>query len=260
MGRGPKHHIKRIATPKSWMLSKLGGIWAQRPSQGPHKLRESLPLSVLLKNKLNYATTGREVNQILRDKEVNIRVDGKARNDPGFPTGIMDVIKVEKTEKAYRVLYDCKGRFILRDLKKDEKNIKLLKVTQKAVGPNKIPYIVTHDARTFRFPNPDIEINDTVKFDIAHNSIVDFVKFDTNNLAYITSGNNIGRVGVITHIEAHPGSFDIVHIKDANGKAFATRKSNAFIIGKGKKSLITLARDHGIYYTALEEKKRKASI
>ena len=39
MARGPKKHMKRLATPKGWMLTKLGGIYATRPSQGPHKLR-----------------------------------------------------------------------------------------------------------------------------------------------------------------------------------------------------------------------------
>ena len=67
MARGPKKHLKRIAAPKSWMLSKLGGIWATRPSQGPHKLRESIPLSIILKHKLKYALNGKEVTMILRD-------------------------------------------------------------------------------------------------------------------------------------------------------------------------------------------------
>jgi len=49
MARGPKKHQKRIATPKSWMLGKTGGIYATRPSQGPHKLRESIPIAILLK-------------------------------------------------------------------------------------------------------------------------------------------------------------------------------------------------------------------
>lgn len=39
MARGPKKHLKRICTPKSWMMGKLGGLMAIRPSQGPHKLR-----------------------------------------------------------------------------------------------------------------------------------------------------------------------------------------------------------------------------
>lgn len=32
MARGPKHHLKRIASPKSWMLGKIGGVYAVRPS------------------------------------------------------------------------------------------------------------------------------------------------------------------------------------------------------------------------------------
>lgn len=43
------------------------------------------------------------------------------------------------------------------------------------------------------------------------------------NLAMVTGGHNLGRVGTITHREKHPGSFDIVHIKDTLGHSFATR-------------------------------------
>merc|ERR1711981_1120683 len=40
MARGPKRHLKRLNAPKHWMLDKMGGTWAPRPSTGPHKLRE----------------------------------------------------------------------------------------------------------------------------------------------------------------------------------------------------------------------------
>jgi len=32
MARGPKKHLKRIRAPTSWMLGKLGGLFATRPS------------------------------------------------------------------------------------------------------------------------------------------------------------------------------------------------------------------------------------
>ena len=48
MARGPKKHMKRLKAPKHWMLDKLTGIFAPRPSTGPHKMRESLPLLILL--------------------------------------------------------------------------------------------------------------------------------------------------------------------------------------------------------------------
>jgi small subunit ribosomal protein S4e len=72
-------------------------------------------------------------------------------------------------------------------------------------------------------------------------------------LAYVTGGNNIGRVGTILHVERHLGSFDIVHLKDANGKTFATRSGNIFIIGN-KKSEIALPANEGLYYNIMEEK------
>jgi len=32
MARGPKKHLKKINTPKSWLLGKTQGIYATRPS------------------------------------------------------------------------------------------------------------------------------------------------------------------------------------------------------------------------------------
>ena len=59
MTRGPKKHLKRLAAPKTWMLDKLGGAFASRPSSGPHKMRESMPVTLFLRNRLKYALTGR---------------------------------------------------------------------------------------------------------------------------------------------------------------------------------------------------------
>jgi small subunit ribosomal protein S4e len=260
MVRGPKKHLKRINAPKSWMLDKLGGIFATKPSQGPHKYRESIPLTIVLKNRLKYALTGREVTMIVNDKEGNIAVDGKIRKDPRFPAGLMDVISIKKTGELYRVLYDVKGRFILRNIGQEEAKHKLCKITKKAVGPNKIPYIVTHDGRTIRFPNPAIQVLDSVKLDIATGLIVDHVAFETGNLALITSGNNVGRVGIIVHRDRHVGGFDIVHVRDARGHSFATRIANIFIIGKGKNPLISLPKEKGISLTPLEERAARVEV
>jgi small subunit ribosomal protein S4e len=180
-------------------------------------------------------------------------VDNRFRKDVKFPVGIMDVLTVAKTNESYRLLYDIKGRFTLTKLKEAESKIKLLKIKKRAVGPNKVPYVVTHDARTIRFPNPDISEGDTVKFDLEKNQITEWFKNEPGHQAYITAGNNVGRVGQILHVEKHLGSYDIVHLKDSNGKTFATRAGNLFIIGN-KKSSITLPEAEGNYLNILEEK------
>jgi small subunit ribosomal protein S4e len=255
MARGPKKHLKRVAAPKHWMLDKLGGVFAPRPSAGPHKLRECLPLIILLRNRLRYALTRREVTLILMQRHV--KVDGKVRTDTTYPTGFMDVVSIEKTNETFRLLYDTKGRFIVHRITPEEGKFKLCKVRRQAIGAKKVPYIGLHDGRTIRYPDPLIKVNDTVKVNIDTGKIEDFIKFDIGNLVMVTGGRNLGRVGVVTRKEKHPGSFDIVHIKDAVGNTFATRTGNVFVIGKGPKAFVSLPKGKGVKKSILEERDDK---
>lgn len=156
------------------MLDKLSGKYASRPSTGPHKRLECIPLSVLLRNRLRYALTGREVISIVRDKEGLIKIDNKIRRDPTYPLGVMDVVSIEKTGEHFRILYDTKGRYQAHKIDAKEASFKLCKVTRKAMGANKIPYIVTHDGRTLRFPHPDIKKYDTVKVKLSFSIPINF--------------------------------------------------------------------------------------
>jgi small subunit ribosomal protein S4e len=117
-----------------------------------------------------------------------------------------------------------------------------------------VPYIVTHDGRTIRYPDPLIKVNDSVKFDLEQGKIVDFVKFDTGNIVMITGGRNMGRAGVIVHREKHMGGFDIVHVKDSLDRTFATRITNIFVIGEGIKPWISLPKGKGTKLSITEER------
>lgn len=260
MGRGPKKHMKRLNAPKHWMLSKLGGIFAPKPSAGPHKSRECLPLSLILRNRLKYALTRKESLMIVMKKSV--LVDSKVRTDLNFPAGFMDVIQLKETEDSYRLLYDTKGRFILHKISKEEASYKLARVVNDGTTAKSIPYVVTHDGRTIRYPDPLVKVFDTVKIDLKTGKIVDFLKFETGNTVIIVKGRNTGRIGVMTARDKHPGSFDIVHVKDEAGNTFATRHTNAFVIGKGadaKSALVSLPRGKGIKKTIFEEREAAAA-
>ena len=74
---------------------------------------------------------------------------------------------------------------------------------------------------------------------------------------FCTGGNNIGRIGVLQHVEKHSASFDIAHVKDAEGNTFATRVNNIFSIGEGKRPMISIPRGRGIRKTNLEERNEK---
>merc|ERR1712159_163572 len=230
MARGPKKHMKRLNAPKHWMLDKMGGTWAPRPSTGPHKLRECLPLVLILRNRLKYALNNKEVQKILMQRLV--KVDGKVRTDINYPVGFMDVVSIEKSDEHFRLMYDAKGRFILHRLNSKayskEAEFKLCRVQAVRTGAKGVPCVTTHDGRTIRYPDP------------------------------LAKGQNQGRIGTITGREKHVGSFEIVHVKDSKGRSFATRIANIFTIAnKDDEPLVSPPRAKGLRDNILEERKKR---
>jgi len=259
MPRGPKHHLKRLNAPNHWMLAKLGGIFAPRPSQGPHKMRECIPLIILIRNRLKYALNGREVKNILMQRF--IKVDGKVRTDACFPAGFMDVVQIEKTGENYRLNYTTKGKFFLQKITIEQSTTKLCKVTKTAIGPKAVPYLTTHDGRTIRYPHPSIKANDVVTVNLKTGKVDATLPFAVGNVVQCTAGRNLGRIGVLKKIEKHPGAHDIVHVEDSAGKVFATRLGNIFSIGASSgKELVDLPRGGGVKRSPLEELQRKLKV
>mmetsp|Transcript_21947 Transcript_21947/g.87117 ORF Transcript_21947/g.87117 Transcript_21947/m.87117 type:complete len:264 (+) Transcript_21947:64-855(+) len=256
MGRGPKKHLKRVNAPKHWMLGKMDGAFAPRPSTGPHKLRECLPLVLILRNRLKYAITGQEAKMICMSNHV--KVDGKVRTDPTFPAGFMDVVSLDAAGDQFRLLYDTKGRFVLHRLADAEKTYKLCRVNAVYTTAKKVPVLTTHDGRTVRFPDPLVKQHDVIKLDLATGAVTGHVKFELGALCTITKGRNTGRNGVVANIERHPGSFDIVTVKDAAGNSFATRLNNIFVIGATKdKPEVSLPKGKGIKLSIIEERTKR---
>ncbi|KAL0590504.1 40S ribosomal protein S4 [Plecturocebus cupreus] len=163
----------------------------------------------------------------------------------------MDVISIDKTGKNFRLIYDIKGYFAVHCITTEEAKYKSFKVRKIFVGTKGIPHLVTHDAGTICYPDP------LIKIDLETGKITDFIKFDSGNLCVVTGGANLGRIGVITNRERHPGSFDVVHVNNASGNIFATQLSNIFVIGKGNKPWISLPQGKGIRLTIAEKRDQR---
>merc|ERR1719321_1453975 len=104
--------------PQSTGCSTSWEASSPKPSPGPHKTRECLPLILILRNRLKYALTGREAKAILMERFV--KVDGKVRTDVCYPTGFMDVVSIEKSDEYFRLLYDAKGRMTVHRISSEE--------------------------------------------------------------------------------------------------------------------------------------------
>ena len=229
----------------------MGGVYAPKPAAGPHKMRECLPLCIILRDRLKYALTGKECVQICMERCV--KVDGKVRTEPNYPAGFMDVVEIEKSGDSFRLLFDTKGRFVLHKIQKEESEFKLCRVVRVSTSANKVPVAITHDGRTVRYPDPNTKANDTIRLDISSGKMTELVKFEIGAMVMITKGHNIGRVGTLMHVEKHEGSFSIVTIKDAKGNSFSTRLQNVFVIGSTT-PLVSLPKGQGIKKNILQER------
>lgn len=67
---------------------------------------------------------------------------------------------------------------------------KLCKVKRVQTGPKGIPFLVTHDGRTIRYPDPVIKVNDTIHLDIATSKILDSIRFDSGNYLFMKLERN----------------------------------------------------------------------
>ena len=211
-------------------------------------------------------------------KQRLVEVDNKVRTDPKYPVGFMDVLTIPKSKDAvcercsaysrvptsthtfapqFRVLYDVKGRFVLQKVDSEQAKFKLAKVRSVGTAVNGVPILTTHDGRTIRFPDPLIARGDTIKFDLVENKIVDFIKFKPGTTVMVTGGANTGRVGKAVDVERHPGSFDIIHVKDGNGNTFATRLLNAFVVGRADEIAIGLPKAKGIRLPLIQDREQR---
>jgi len=199
------------------------------------------------------------------------------------------VIELDKSNESFRMLYDTKGRFVLQTLSPEEAKFKLLKIVGEGTQSKGVPYVVSHDGRTLRYPDPLIKKNDTVKLDLATGKvrrrrylafvlhlgtnrspfahptslsllqITEIIKFEVGNVVTVTKGRNTGRIGTVTSVDRYPGSFDIATIKDASGAVFATRLSNVFTLGKTAPS-VSIPKGKGVKLSIFEQRDRGSNV
>ena len=78
---------------------------------------------------------------------------------------------------------------------------KLCRVMKAQLGRGGVPYITTHDGRTIRFPDPEIKVGDTIKFNLKTGNIEEFYKCENEASVMIIKGRNTGRVGNIRKVK-----------------------------------------------------------
>lgn len=225
-----KNHLKRIASPRTWIISRKTNTFITRPNSGAHALENGMALSVILRDVLGLASTTREAKKLLNNKEV--LVDGKRRKDHRLIVGLFDVISFPELKKSYRIVMDNKGRLIVKEIPETEKDIKLCKVVGKTVlQKGKIQFNL-HDGKNI-ISDKAAKVGDSFVVALPSLEIKDILPLQNKSMVFLQRGKHNGDQGTLKEIKETQALYE----KD--GQEIETAKAYLFVIGT-KDAVITV--------------------
>ncbi len=221
-------HLKRINAPSTWPVERKTTTFITKPSPGPHRLEESMPLGVILREILDLGKDKREIKIILNNKKV--LVNNKPRKEFDFPVGVFDILSIPELNKNYKISYTHKGKLTLQEATKEESHYKICKIIGKTILKKKKTQLNFYNGENMLIDKDSYKVRDSVI--LKDNKIVKHLKFEKNALVYLTGGSHVGNKGILVDIKKAPGfSKDIIVFKIDN-KMHETLADYSYVIEK----------------------------
>ena len=120
-------HMKRLAMPRSWPLTRKTDIWISRPRPSGHPIERCMAIGVILRDILGVAQSMREAKRALATRR--IKVDGRIVTDMRRGVGLMDVLTVG--DENYRCILDLNGKLRYNPISAKEASQKFVVLMEK---------------------------------------------------------------------------------------------------------------------------------
>lgn len=205
--KGGRGRLKRASSPTVWKIQRKGGRFVPKPSPGPHGKRQGMPLLMIIRDVLKIAKNSKEAESIV--KSGGILVDGRIREDPRLPVGLMDVLEIPAIEKSYRMVPSKTSPLTLLEIPNDEKAKKLCEVKSKKSEKGGKFQCGFHDGRSILIGGEvNLKVGDSCLIEIPSQNIVRNFGLKIDSLIIITSGQSRGKIGKV--VQMKPGSISRV--------------------------------------------------
>ncbi len=204
---GPRQ-LKREPAPGFWPIKRKERTWAPNTRPGPHSREKSLPLVIIIRDILGYARTSKEAVRIISTGKV--KIDGVIRRDHRFPVGLMDVLQIEGSGQASRILPKPNRGLVPTPISDKEAGFKLCKIIGKRNIEGGKVQINLHDGRNLIVPGQAARQKTEVGYapggamqlGLPKQNMMGVVPFQTGVLGLVIDGRNQGIFGRITTITA----------------------------------------------------------
>jgi small subunit ribosomal protein S4e len=236
-----KRHLRNIAIPKTWPISRKKYYWIIRPSTNGYKFEYGMPILLWLRDYLNIVKNKREAKYLLRNGK--ILVNNKKIKDLGYNVGLFDVISIKDLNKNYRVVMSNNLKLRLIEIPEQEKDLKIIKIVRKNLVKGGKIQVTGIDGRNFIIDDKDIKTGDSILFNTKENKIEKIIKMNKGNLIYIFYGAKVSTIGKLEDIKILRKPFGhtrfIEYTNIDNNKREETIFDYSIVIGEDK-PLITV--------------------
>lgn len=213
-------HIKRISSPKSWIIPRKGTKYVLRPYPGK-KSEMTMPLGMLVRDLLNLTHNKKETRAFLKGKE--LMVDGKVIEEEKFPISLFDTIAIVSLKKFYRMIIIENGKLGLEEIKADEIKSKIYKIIGKTSLRKGKTQLNLFNGRNI-ITDKDVKVNDSVLVDLDKNLITKHFPLKAGAEIYIIGGKHLGEYGKIKDIKEKNVQVEI------KGKVFDIKIKSIYVL------------------------------
>jgi small subunit ribosomal protein S4e len=242
MGTDSIRHQKRLAAPLSYPIARKPFKYTFHGEAGAHGIKDTnaIPLGLILRETLGFATSSKELKYILNRRQVF--VDGKPKISPRWMVGPNDVLSIPSIDEYYRLTpWVGRRKIKLVPIDKKDSNWKLCVIKNKKTLRGGDIQLNLSDGRNIRITKDDKDFSKyvtkgTLKIELPSQKILDFYPFELNSPVLITRGTNTGLSGKLSYVEKRIGknrSIAIVESSSSDEKII-TAMENVVIIGKNE--------------------------
>jgi len=217
-------HMKRLAMPRSWPLTRKTDVWISRPRPSGHPIERCMALGVVLRDVLGVAQSMREAKRALATRR--ILVDGRVTTDMRRGVGVMDVLSVG--DDHYRCILDGNGKLRYVPISAKDAGIKLCRVDGKTTIKGGVTQLNLHDGRNMLVDDANkYNTMDTLVVEVGSQKVKKHHKFETGANCYLIGGSHIGSTATMSEYVVKRSSKD----NEVLFGDFGTIVDHVFVVG-----------------------------
>ena len=217
-------HMKRLAMPRSWPLTRKTDVWISRPRPSGHPIERCMALGVVLRDILGVAQSMREAKRALATRR--IKVDGRVTTDMRRGVGVMDVLTIG--DEHYRCVLDNNGKLRYASISAKDAGLKLCRVDGKTTIKGGVTQLNLHDGRNILIDDANkYNTMDSLVLDVDSQKVKKHLKFESGVNCYLIGGSHIGSTAAMSEYVVKRSSKDNEVLFDD----FGTIVDHVFVVG-----------------------------